>query len=58
MHGKRLVTIIQGQNQDQNFGGAKTSIKKFFKIQISIYLMLRKYQQKRGETKELFINTF
>ena len=34
------------------FRGAKTSIKKkFFKIQISIYLMLRKYQQKRGETK-------
>ena len=58
MHGKRLVTIIQGQNQDQNLGGAKTSIKKFFKIQISIYLMLKKYQQKRGETKEPFINTF
>ena len=25
--------------------------KKIFKIQISIYLMLRKYQQKRGKTK-------
>ena len=40
-----------GMELGSKFKGAKTSIKKFFKIQISIYLMLRKYQRKRGETK-------
>ena len=34
-------------------GGQNLNKKKFFKIQISIYLMLRKYQQNRGNNRLL-----